>query len=138
MLAKGLQGAVEWYHGAVINIKEIAAAAAITAGLGLAGVGAAGIAEAQPAGPLPDYHWCPGQFYDPGWGNNWDWNRCHDDFYGDGDPHDQGHWHGQGDWHGDDRGWDNGRGPGWDNHGGPGWDNHGDNHGGPGWDNHGR
>jgi hypothetical protein len=106
-------------------------------------VGAASVAEAQPAGPLPDYHWCPGQFYDPGWGNNWDWNRCHDDFYGDGDPHDRDHWHGQGDWHGDN-GWDNGRGPGWDNGrgpGGPGWDNHGgpgwDNHGGPGWDNHG-
>jgi hypothetical protein len=107
----------------VINIKQIAAATAITAGLGLAGVGAASIAEAQPAGPLPDYHWCPGQFFDPGWGNNWDWNRCHDDFYGDGDPHDRDHWHGQGDWRNDnDRGWDNGRGPGpWDHPGGPGW-----------------
>jgi hypothetical protein len=114
-----------WYQERVINIKQIAAATAITAGLGLAGVGAASIAEAQPAGPLPDYHWCPGQFYDPGWGNNWDWNRCHDDFYGDGDPHDRDHWHGQGDWRDDhDRGWDNGRGPGWDNGRGPGWDDH--------------
>jgi hypothetical protein len=84
-------------------------------------VGAASVAEAQPAGPLPDYHWCPGQFYDPGWGNNWDWNRCHDDFYGDGDPHDQGHWHGNGGWHPD------GPGP-WDNHGG-----YGGPPGGPGW-----
>lgn len=129
----------------MINIKRIAAATAITAGLGLAGVGAASIAEAQPVGPMPDYHWCPGQFYDPGWGNNWDWNRCHDDFYGDGDPHDRDHWHGQGDWHGDN-GWDNGRGPGWDNDRGPGWDNgrgpggpgyHDNDHpGGPGWNDH--
>ena len=81
---------------------------------------------------MPDYHWCPGQFYDPGWGNNWDWNRCHDDFYGDGDPHDRDHWHGNGDWHSD-----NDRGPGWDRDhpGGPGWDR--DHPGGPGWDNHG-
>jgi hypothetical protein len=66
--------------------------------IGLAGLGAASVAEAFP-GPFPDYHWCPGQFWDPGWGNNWDWGRCHDDFYGDGDPHDAGHWHGAGPWH---------------------------------------
>ena len=48
---------------------------------------------------MPDYHWCPGQDWDPGWGNNWDSGRCHDDFYGDGDPHDAGHWHGPGPWH---------------------------------------
>ena len=53
-------------------------------------MGAASIAEAQPLAPLPDYHWCPGQFYDPGWGNNWDWDRCHDDVYFDGEPHDAG------------------------------------------------
>ena len=69
-------------------------------------MGAASIAEAQPAGPLPDYHWCPGQFYDPGWGNNWDWNRCHDDFYFDGEPRDQGHWHGPGGWHPAAPAWD--------------------------------
>ena len=46
--------------------------------------------------PLPDYHWCPGQFWDPGWGNNWDWGRCHDDVYFDGEPHDRDHWHGHG------------------------------------------
>jgi hypothetical protein len=114
----------------VKNIKRIAAATAIASGLGLAGVAAASVAEAAPAAPFPDYHWCPGQFWDPGWGNNFDWGRCHDDYYFDGEPHDRDHWHGQGDWR-DDRGgpgWDN-RGPGWDNHGGPGWDNHG----GPGW-----
>ena len=38
--------------------------------------------------PLPDYHWCPGQFWDPGWGSNWDWGRCHDDGYFDGEPRD--------------------------------------------------
>ena len=43
----------------------------MTAGLGLAGLGAAAVAQAQPA-PFPDYHWCPGQWWDPGWGNNWD------------------------------------------------------------------
>jgi hypothetical protein len=46
-----------------MNIKRVAAATLITtAGFGLAGLGAASLAEAQPAGPLPDYHWCPGQF----------------------------------------------------------------------------
>ena len=78
---------------------------------------------------MPDYHWCPGQFWDPGWGNNWYWGRCHDDFYGDGDPHDRDHWHVAGDWH-PDGGWGPGgpHGPGWhDDHGGP---------GGPGWNGH--
>jgi hypothetical protein len=107
----------------VKNIKRIAAATALTTGLGLAGLGAASVAEAYP-GPFPNYHWCPGQFWDPGWGNNFDWGRCHDDNYFDGEPHDQGHWHGQGEWHPDG-------GP-----GGPGWDNRGP--GGPGWhDDHG-
>jgi hypothetical protein len=83
----------------VKNIKRVAAATAITiAGSGLAGLGAAAVADAQPA-PLPDYHWCPGQWWDPGWGNNWDGGRCHDDFYYDGEPHDPGHWHGPGPWH---------------------------------------
>jgi len=57
-----------WYHGLVINIKRIAAATAIATGLGLAGVGAASVAEAMPMAPMPDYHWCPGQWWDPGWG----------------------------------------------------------------------
>jgi hypothetical protein len=102
----------------VKNIKRIAAATALTTGLGLAGLGAAGVAEAY-AGPMPDYHWCPGQWYDPGWGNNWDWNRCHDDFYYDGEPRDRDHWHGQGEWHPDGPGgWGPGGGPG---SGHPGW-----------------
>jgi hypothetical protein len=106
----------------VKNIKRIAAATALTAGLGLAGLGAASVAEAYP-GPMPDYHWCPGQFWDPGWGNNWDWNRCHEDGYYDGEPHDQGHWHGYGGWHPDGPG-------GWGPGGGPGW---GPPPPGPGW-----
>jgi hypothetical protein len=46
--------------------------------LGLAG-GPAPWAQAAPA-PLPANHWCPGQQWDPAWGNNygWDWNQCHD------------------------------------------------------------
>ncbi|MCV7412060.1 hypothetical protein H7K44_20925 [Mycobacterium florentinum] len=45
------------------------------AAVGLAGVGVAADAAAQP-GPFPQ--WCPGEWWDPGWGNNWDWNSCHD------------------------------------------------------------
>jgi hypothetical protein len=81
-----------------MNMKRIAAATVITAGLGLAGIGTASLAEAQPTAPLPDYHWCPGQRFDPAWGHNWDGGRCHDDNYFDGEPHDGGHWHGMGPW----------------------------------------
>jgi hypothetical protein len=57
------------------KIARIAAAtAAVAAGLGLAGL-AATDAQAQP-GPFPQ--WCPGDYWDQGWGNNWDWGRCHD------------------------------------------------------------
>ena len=92
---------------------------ALAAGMGLAGLGVAADAQAQP-GPFPQ--WCPGDFWDPGWGNNWEWGRCHDDGFFDGEPRDGGHWHGYGPWQG---------GPGWENHGpggpgGPGW-------GHPGW-----
>jgi hypothetical protein len=84
-------------------------------------LGVATEAQAQ-VGPFPQ--WCPGDFWDPGWGNNWDGGGCHDNFRGQGGP-----------------GWDrnNYGGNGWDrdNHGGNGWDR--DNHGGNGWDrdNHG-
>jgi hypothetical protein len=54
----------------------------------------AGIAQAEPDF-VPTYHWCPGQYYDPGWGPNWDQNVCHDDFHRDND----GNFHGN-DWHG--------------------------------------
>ena len=87
-------------HDMKKTISVAASTVVMTAGLGLASLGAAAVAQALPA-PLPDYHWCPGDFWDPGWGFNWDGGRCHDDFYFDGEPHDAGHWHGQGPW----RGW---------------------------------
>jgi hypothetical protein len=61
------------------NVKRLAAATALSTGIGLAGLGAASVAEAipGPAGPMPAHNWCPGQFWDPGWGNNWDWHNCH-------------------------------------------------------------
>jgi hypothetical protein len=74
----------------------LATTALVTGGLGLVGLGlASGPAQAEP-GPFPAYHWCPGDFWDPGWGNNWDGGFCHDDFHRDmdGDNHDR-------DWHGD-------------------------------------
>jgi hypothetical protein len=89
---------------------RIAATAAAVAGLGLVGLGAATDAQAKP-GPFPQ--WCPGEFWDPGWGDNWDRGGCHDNFRGRGGPG----------WDRDHRGFDN-RG-GFDNHGGP-------NRGGPG------
>nr|WP_081485337.1 hypothetical protein [Mycobacterium xenopi] len=97
----------------------------VTAGLGLAGLGAASVAQARP-GPLPDYHWCPGQFWDPGWGPNWDWDDCHDDHHRDidGPDHARDYWggpvddrgpdvRGPADWHpGPGRPDDHGPGPG--------------------------
>ena len=65
----------------------LAAVLAGVAGLGLS----AGTAEAAPGG-FADYHWCPGQYYDLGWGPNWDQNVCHDDHHRDND----------GDFHGND------------------------------------
>jgi len=64
----------------------------MTAGLGLASLGAAAVAQADPA-PFPVYHWCPGQWWDPGWGDNWDRGRCHDNHWYDMEARDQAHWH---------------------------------------------
>jgi hypothetical protein len=93
-------------YGMNKKVRIAAATAAIAAGLGFAGVAAASEAQAQP-GPFPQ--WCPGEFWDPGWGNNWDWGGCHDNFR---------------------PGWGAPGGPGWD-HRGPEWDHRGP--GGPGW-----
>jgi hypothetical protein len=73
------------------NVFRFAAATAVmAAGLGLAGLGAATEAHALP-GPLPQ--WCPGDFWDPGWGPNWDWGGCHDSWQGPGpNPHPDPHW----------------------------------------------
>jgi hypothetical protein len=96
---RGFAGSGGWYE-VPVNIKRFTAATIVTtAGFGLASLGVASLAEAAPGAPLPDYHWCPGQFFDPGWGHNWDQGRCHDDNFFDGEPHDQGHWHGMGPWH---------------------------------------
>jgi hypothetical protein len=52
-------------------------------GLALSAFGLPGVPGprvlAAPA-PPPNYHWCPGDQWNPGWGTayNWDWNRCHD------------------------------------------------------------
>src|SRR5271170_7647493 len=57
------------------NVARFAAATAVmAAGLGLAGLGAATVAQAQP-GPFPQ--WCPGDFWDPIWGGNPDGFHCH-------------------------------------------------------------
>jgi len=84
------------------NVARFAAATAVTAaGLGLAGLSAGTEAQAQP-GPFPQ--WCPGDFWDPGWGDNWDGGHCHDNFRGDrggfgdhGGPGDHGGFGGPGD-----------------------------------------
>jgi hypothetical protein len=40
---------------------------------------ASGTAQAAPPpAPIYHHHWCPGDGWDRGWGNNWDWNNCHD------------------------------------------------------------
>jgi hypothetical protein len=99
------------------NIARVAVSAlVISSGLGLAGLGAATVAQAQP-GPFPQ--WCPGDFWDPIWGGNPDGFHCHDGGPG---------WN-----RGGPDGWNRG-GQGWhdDGHGGPGW--HDDGHGGPGHD----
>lgn len=74
------------------NILRFAASTLVaSAGLGLAGLGVSAVAAAQPS-PAPDYHWCPGQLWDPQWGDNWDQTRCHEDYQGDGERQDQAHW----------------------------------------------
>jgi hypothetical protein len=74
--------------------RVVASTVVMSASLGLPGLGVAAVAAAQPAAPLPDYHWCPGEFWDPGWGDNWDGGRCHDDHWRDGEHRDHDHWHG--------------------------------------------
>ncbi|HME75943.1 MAG TPA: hypothetical protein VKI00_09890 [Mycobacterium sp.] len=83
------------------GIAGLAATMVATGGLGLAGLGlASGTAQADIA-PVPQYHWCPGDNWEPGWGDNWNWGGCHDDHHMDADGWDHSH-----DWWGDrdDRG----------------------------------
>ncbi|WP_292989890.1 hypothetical protein [Mycobacterium sp.] len=102
----------------------------MASGLGLAGMGVGTVAQAQP-GPFPQ--WCPGDFWDQGWGNNWDSGRCHDNWRGPGDRGfgDRGGFYDRGGPgnHGWDRGGPGDRG----GFGGPG--DHG-GHGGPGGGRH--
>jgi hypothetical protein len=102
----------------------LAATMVATGGLGLAALGlASGTAQAD-IGPVPLYHWCPGDFWDQGWGDNWEWGTCHDDHHRDMDGWDHSRdWGDQGGgWGGDHRGdpgWRGDRGP--DRGGQPWW-----------------
>jgi hypothetical protein len=74
-------------------ILGLIAAVILAGGLGTTTVGlASGIASADPHF-APDYHWCPGERWDPRWGDNWEWNGCHDDHHRDGDADDHSHDH---------------------------------------------
>lgn len=53
----------------------VATGFALAIGLGVAGLGTAADAAAAPTS-FPQ--WCPGDFWDPGWGDNWDAWHCHD------------------------------------------------------------
>jgi hypothetical protein len=67
------------------NLKKALVGLGATLVAGAAGFGlTAGTAQAEP-GFVPTYHWCPGQYYDPGWGPNWDQGVCHDDSHRDRD-----------------------------------------------------
>jgi hypothetical protein len=80
----------QWYELGVKNIARVAVSAfIISTGLGLVGLGAASVAQAQP-GPFPQ--WCPGDFWDPGWGGNPDGFHCHDGGPGFGGHDDRGGW----------------------------------------------
>lgn len=82
----------------------IAASAAIAAG----GLGLAATANAVPTLPAPTYHWCPGEFWNPIWGFNWEFGECHDDWHDRDWRGDRGAWHDHdrgGDWRGHDRDW---------------------------------
>jgi hypothetical protein len=83
------------------KILRAATAALLSGGVGVVGSGlASGVADAEPI-PAPMYHWCPGDFWDPAGGFNWDCGVCHDDWHRG----DDGDWHDR-DWHPD---WDHDR-----------------------------
>jgi len=80
----------QWYELGVKNIARVAVSAfIISTGLGFVGLGAASVAQAQP-GPFPQ--WCPGDFWDQGWGGNPDGFHCHDGGPGFGGHDDRGGW----------------------------------------------
>jgi hypothetical protein len=59
---------------------KLATTLLVSGGMGLAGLGlASGTAQAVPVpAPLWHHHWCPGDNWAPEWGDNWDWQNCHD------------------------------------------------------------
>jgi hypothetical protein len=100
------------------RLVELAAATvAVTGSLGLAGLAiGAGAAQAV-VGPAPEYHWCPGDGFDPGWGQNWDPGVCHDDYHRDSDGFDHSR-----DWGGPPPGYEfGGPPPAYDVYGPPPW-----------------
>jgi hypothetical protein len=69
----------------VKKLVELTATVVATGALGFTGLAlSTGIAGAV-VGGMPEYHWCPGENFDPGWGNNWEPNGCHDDWHRDAD-----------------------------------------------------
>ncbi|WP_074245949.1 hypothetical protein [Mycobacteroides abscessus] len=48
----------------------------ITAALGAVATGGITAAAEAAAAPMPTYHWCPGEFWNPIWGLNISWNEC--------------------------------------------------------------
>lgn len=60
------------------------AAPLLALGVGAASLETTATAQAH-TGPAPLVEpaltgdWCPGEYWDPGWGVNWDWNSCHDE-----------------------------------------------------------
>lgn len=74
------------------KLRFAAATVAMTAGLGLVGLGGAASIQAQP-GTFPTDPWCPGSYWNPIWGPNWDWDHCHDS-YGGGHGYDGDHGYG--------------------------------------------
>ncbi len=63
----------------------LTSAALLAGSLSAAHFGVAiGTAQAEPR-PVTTYHWCPGDYFRPEWGDNWDTDRCHDEYHRDGD-----------------------------------------------------
>lgn len=132
LVARLMRGYCGHFLSMAKGLLKFGTAMAVSAGLGMAGLGlASGTAQAEP-GPVPLYHWCPGDFWDPGWGDNWEGGACHDDFHRDMDGWDHSRdwrpdqgpgWQG-GDRGGDNRQWQPGGDPGRDHGGQPWWPGH--------------
>jgi hypothetical protein len=69
----------------VKKLVELTATVVATGALGFAGLALSTGTAGAVVGGMPEYHWCPGDNFDPGWGNNWETNACHDDWHRDAD-----------------------------------------------------